>query len=125
MSFKISVGGSEIEAQGHTNAFSVYNLTVDVIRNTITTGALGISKTPVTIVNSMPCDIKWTSGREKMKFDKKTHFLDAVLRCRVPAGITIVESDLISYNSKNYEIVDVVDFNNLGTLLVIGLKKVT
>lgn len=123
--YSIQIGDTPIEMAQVVNSVGVYNVTVDVIRNTVVVGARGNSITPVTIVNDMPCTIKWTSGREKMLFNKKTHILDAVLRCRVPAGVAIVESDIISYNSEQYEIVDVVDFRNLGTLLVIGLRKVS
>ncbi len=122
--YQIQVGDTEIAITSATNAVGIYNITVDVIRNAISVGSRGNTLTPVTIVNDMPCTIKWTSGKEKMLFKKKTHFLDAVLRCRVPAGVTIVETDIIEYNSKQYEIVDVVDWRNLGTLLVIGLRKV-
>lgn len=124
MSYTMNVGGVEIAVTSVTNAVGVYNITVDVIRNAISVGARGNSPTPTTIVNDMPCMIKWTSGREKMLFNKKTHLLDAVLRCRVPVGVTIVETDIVEYNSEQYEIVDVVDYRNLGVLLVIGLRKV-
>ena len=123
--YQITVGDTAIEASFVTNGVAIYNITVDVIRYTVVVGALGNAKTPVTIVNNMLCAIKWTSGKEKMLFNKKTHILDAVLRCRVPVGVTIATSDVVSYNSKTYEIVDIVDYRNLGTLLVIGLRKVT
>lgn len=123
--YTITAGGTSIELTRVVNSVGVYNITVDVIRNAITVGAMGNARTPTTIVANMPCMIRWTSGREKMLFNKQTHILDAVLRCRVPAGVTIVESDIVEYNSEQYEIVDVVDFRNLGTLLVIGLRKVT
>lgn len=122
--YSISVGDTAIEVTSVVNHVAVYNCIVDVIRNTVVGGARGNTINPVTIVNDMPCTIKWTSGKEKMLFKKKTHFLDAVLRCRVPAGVTIVNTDIIEYNSKQYEIVDVVDFRNLGKILVIGLRKV-
>lgn len=124
MSYPIQVGSTEIAVTSVVNAVKIYNITVDVIRNAISVGARGNTLTPTTIVNDMPCTIKWTSGKERMMFAKKTHFLDAVLRCRVPAGVTIVNTDIIEYNSKQYEVVDVVDFRNLGTLLVIGIRKV-
>jgi len=122
--YSIQVGNTSIEMTQVVNSVDVYNITVDVIRNAITVGARGNTLTPSTIVNDMPCMIRWTSGKERMLFAKKTHFLDAVLRCRVPAGITIVNTDIIEYNSEQYEIVDVVDYRNLGTLLIIGLRKV-
>ncbi len=125
MSYTMNVNGVEIAVTSVVNSVDVYNITVDVIRETISVGSRGNSLTPTTIVNDMLCAIKWTTGKEKMLFNKRTHFLDAVLRCRVPAGVTIVETDIIEYKNEQYKIVDVVDFRNLGTLLVIGLEKVT
>jgi len=87
-------------------------------------GALGVSETPVTIVTSMPCTIQWKTGKEKYMFNKETHLLDAVLRCDVPAGVTIVNTDKITYGGASYEIVDVTDDHNLGKTLKILLKKV-
>ncbi len=124
MAYQIQVGDTVIEVTSVAHSVAIYNATVDVIRNAITVTSRGNTPTPTTIVNDMPCTIKWTSGREKMLFNKKTHLLDAILRCHVPAGVTIVETDIIEYNSEQYEIVDVVDYRNLGTLLVIGLRKV-
>lgn len=124
MAYQIQVGDTTIDVTSVANGVAIYNVTVGVTRNAITVTSRGNTPTPTTIVNDLPCTIKWTSGKEKMLFNKKTHLLDAVLRCRVPVGVTIVETDIIEYNSEQYEIVDVVDFNNLGTLLVIGLRKV-
>ncbi len=124
MAHPIQIGDTKIDITSVANAVAIYNITVDVIRNATTVTSLGNTLTPTTIVNDMPCAIKWTSGKERMMFTKQTHFLDAVLRCRVPAGVTIVGSDIIEYSGKRYEIVDVVAFRNLGTLLVIGLRKV-
>ena len=123
--FDIQVGDTKIAVTYSSSSVAVYNVTVNVVRMTKENTALGITETPVTIVTSMPCDIRWKTGKEKILFDKETHLLDAVLRCRVPDGVTIVNTDLIYYNSERYEIVDVVDVNNLGVLLVIGIKKIT
>lgn len=124
MSYQIQAGDTKIAITSVTNAVGIYNVTVDVIRDTKVNSSTGVSLTPVTIVTSMPCRIRWTSGREKMMFNKDTHYLDAVLHCRVPAGVTIVTSDRIFYNDEYYEIVDVRDFRNLGVLLEITIKKV-
>ena len=125
MSYVLQIGDTSIDCSYITNSVAVYNITCDVIRDTKTNSSTGIEITPVTIVTSLPCHIKWKSGREKVLFTKDTHYLDAILHCRVPAGVTIVTSDRIYYNSEYYEIVDVRDFRNLGTLLELTLKKVT
>ncbi len=124
MSFVLKSGDTNIDVTAVVNDVAVYNITVDVIRLTKVGGSRGTTETPVTLVGSMLCYIKWMSGKEKILFNKETHLLDAVLHCRKPAGVTILVTDLIEYGGKQYEIVDVADFRNLGTLLVIGLKKV-
>ncbi len=123
MAFKFTVGDSEIDITSHTNSLAVYNVAVDVIRITYTTTALGPTESENTIHTSLPCAIKWKSGNEKILFDKKTHYLDAIMRCRKVTP-EITEKDRIKYNNEYYDIVDLYDFNNLGTLLEIVLKKV-
>jgi len=125
MSYRIQAGDTSIDATSVVNGVAIYNVVVNVVRNTKVNSSEGVALTPVIIVANMLCAIKWTSGKERMMFAKKTHFLDAVLRCRVPAGVTITTTDEIVYNGVTYEIVDVIDWRNLGTLLVIGIRKVT
>ncbi len=98
---------------------------VDVVRMDKTNTGLGATETPQTIVANMPCSIKWLQGKEKILFDKETHFMDGVLKCRKPTGATIKTTDKILYNTEYYEIVDLIDVNNLGVLLTITIKKVT
>ena len=102
----------------------MYNLVVNVIRMTRVNSSEGMSETPETIVNLMPCHIQWLSGREKLLFNKETHLLDAVLHCRYPVGVTILHSDKIIYNEETYEIADIVNVNNLNALLRISIRKV-
>lgn len=124
MSHPIQIGDTKIDITSVTNSVAIYNVTVDVVRNAIVVGALGNAKTPSTIVTNMLCDIRWLSMKEKNFFKKKTPFIDAILHCRIPAGVTIVESDVISYNGKQYEIIGVENVRNLNVLLKIGLRKV-
>jgi len=118
----IQAGETAIEATSVTNGVAIYNIVVDVIRMTKVTSGTGTTETPVTIVSNMLCSIKWKSGGEKILFNKETHYLDAVLRCR--KSVTILCSDKISYNGDTYEIVDLYDYNNLGRLYVIAIKKI-
>lgn len=120
---KISVGSTVIEATSTTCKLQVYNCLVSFIRMTILPGALGNAEVPTTLVTLMS-HIKWTSGSERIMFNKETHYLDAILRCRKPAGITIKTTDKMIYNGETYEIVGPYDPHNLGTLLVMGLKKI-
>jgi len=122
--YSITVSDTSIGVTSPVNSVGVYNLTCNVIRVTKTNTALGLTEVPVVIVNSMLCAITWLSGKEAIKFNKETHTLDGILRCRVPAGVTIVTSDKIVYGGITYEITNVRDKNNLGVLLEIGIKRI-
>ena len=122
--YRIQIGETEIEATNPVNSVSVYNLICDVVRMTKTNTALGVTEVPVVVVTAMPCSIKWLSGKESLKFNKETHELDGTLYCRVPAGVTIVNTDKVYYNSEYYEIGNVLDVNNLGILLEISLRRI-
>ena len=122
--YQIQVGDTKIEASSVVNSMSIYNVLVNVIRDTKVSDRTGTSRVPVVIVNSMPCHIKWLKGKEKLLFNKKTHLLDAILKCRKPAGVVVATTDRIFYDPDYYEIVDVIDENNLGTLLEIAIRKI-
>lgn len=117
----IQVNDTTIVASGGTNALKVYNCLVDVIRLTKTNVGGIAAETPVTLHTNMQCTIKWKSGGEKILFNKETHYLDAVLRCR---KVDITTKDKIEYKGKTYKIVDLYDDRNLGKLLVIALRKI-
>lgn len=121
MSFTIQAGSTVFEVTSHTNSVGVYNILVDVIRITKTNTAGGPTEAEAVLHANMPACIKWKSGGEKILFNKETHYLDALLRCR---KVDITTKDRIRYNAQDYEIVDLYDFENLGILLVIGLHKI-
>jgi len=122
--YSIQVGDTSIEATSVVNSVGVYNLSCDIVRLTKTNTALGVTEVPVIVVTAMPCSIKWLSGKESLKFNKETQVLDGTLYCRVPAGVTIVNTDKVYYNSEYYEIGNVLDVNNLGILLEISLRRI-
>lgn len=103
----------------------MYNLTVDIIRDTFSTDGEGTVKTPVILVSSLPSHIAWIKGRQRVMFNKDTHYLDAVVHCRMPEGVTVKVTDRVLYDGEYFEIVDTEDVNNLGTLLRIAIRKVT
>jgi len=106
------------------NGVAVYNLTCNVVRMTKNNTALGVTEVPVIVGTAMPCSIKWLSIKESLKFNKETSVLDAILNCRVPAGVTITNIDKVVYNGEYYEITSVEDVNNLGVLLKLGLRRI-
>lgn len=122
--FTIHVNSTTIVASGGTNALQVYNVLVDVIRTAKMNTALGMSEAESTLISNLQCTIKWKRGGERVMFNKVTHLLDAVLRCRKPAVVTITTTEQIKYKGVYYEIVDLYDYNNLGKLLVIALRKI-
>lgn len=122
--FTIQVNDTVIDVAGTTSSIGVYNCFVNVVRIVRTNTAVGISEEPSNVVANMPCRIRFHAGRERMQFDKQTWYRDATLHCRIPAGVTITTKDRIDYKGDIFEIVDVVDFRNLGKLLKIGLKRI-
>lgn len=121
-SYKITVGDTVITATSSLLGVAVYNLTVDVVRVSKTRTSRGQTESTEIIVADMPCGIRWLRGKEKIKFNKETHTLDGILHCRVPAA-TIIVQDRIVYSGNTYEITDIYDMMNLGTLLEISIKK--
>ena len=72
--------------------------------------------------SNVAAHIKWRTGNERIQSDKVTYYRDATLRCRVPGAITT--KDRIRYNDQDFEIVNVVDVNNLGRLVSIDIKRI-
>jgi len=122
MSFIIRAGSTTFEVSSHTNALQVYNVTVNVIYVKKSISGTGhAEETEETRITNMPCTIQWKSGNEKILFNKETHYLDAVMRCR---KTDILVTDRIRYDGKDYDIVDLFDFRNLNKLLVIALRRI-
>jgi len=117
----IHVNGTTIAGVSTSNALSIYNVFVDVVRVTRINTALGMEEIERVIVSNHPAHIKWKMGSEKIQFDKTTHYRDATLRCR---ATDVTTKDRIRYLDQMYEIVDVVDVRNLGQLLSMDIKRI-
>jgi len=98
-----------------------FNIKVDILRITKAPGAMGSAEVANVLHNNLPCRINWKQGREKMFFDKETHFRDAKLFCRM---IDITNKDRVRYNSKVYQIADNVNVDEANRLLVLNLKLI-
>lgn len=120
--YDLIVGGTVIAVTSSSPGVAAYNLTVDVVRVTPTRTARGQTESTAVIVADMPCGIRWLKGKEAIEFNKDTHTLDGILHCRVPA-VTIIVQDRIVYSGDTYEITNILDVNNLGTLLELSIKK--
>ena len=118
------INGTTIDITAHSPSLRVYNVLVDVLRPVRVQTSTGAAENLEVIASNISGHIKWKSGNEKILFDKTTHLLDATLKCRVIPGVTIATTDRIRYNGDTFEIVDVVNVNNLGQLLSIDLRKI-
>ena len=118
------INNTIIDVTAHNPALRIYNVVVDVLRPVKVVTSTGVAESTITLVSNLMCAIRWKSGSERILFDKITHYLDATLRCRRPAGVTLTTDDRIRHDSKDYEIVDIVDVNNLGRLLKMSIRKV-
>ena len=118
------INNTTIEIDAHSPALKIYNVVVDIVRPVKVRTSTGPAESELVLAGGIAAHIKWRRGGEKVMFDKDTHLLDATLHCRVIAGTTIKTTDRVKYNGDTYEIVDVVNVNNLNRLLSIDLKKV-
>jgi len=98
-----------------------FNTKVDILRITKAPGAMGSTEVANVLHNNLPCRINWKRGREKIFFDKETHFSDAKLFCRV---VDITNKDRVRYSSKVYQIADSVNVDEASRLLVLDLKLI-
>ncbi len=121
MAFLLNINGTKIQVDSCSESPAVYNVLVDVVRITKTNTSGGMTEAEAVAVNDMPAHIKWLNSTTKMLFNKQTWVLDAVMNCRT-ADILI--TDRIRYNGDDFEIMDIMDFNNLGTLMRVALKRV-
>lgn len=121
MAFTLNINGTEIQVDSVSENPSVYNVIVDVIRITKTITSGGQSEAEVVAVNDLSAHIKWLNSTTKMLFNKQTWVLDAIMNCRT-ADILI--TDRIRYDGDDFEIVDIIDVNNLGVLMKVALKRV-
>lgn len=118
------INGKTFDIAAHNPSLRVYNCSVDVVRITTVTTSTGKAESRTTLATDWQGAIEWKSGAEKILFDKTTYFQDAVLLCRVIPGETVTTNDRIVYQGNDYEIVDVVDIDNLGRRLRIALRRV-
>lgn len=119
----MQINNTTIAITSHSPSLQIYNVVVDVIRLTRISTSTGIQESKETIVSNMLCSIRWRTGSERILFDKMSYFRDATLRCR-SQGKTITKADRIRHGGLDYEIVSVIDVNNLGQLLMIDIRRV-
>ncbi len=118
------INGTTIAITAHNPSLQIYNVVVDVVRPVRVTTSTGISESTSTLISNLPCAIEWKNENERILFDKETYFLDAVLTCRNVAGVTVKTSDRVVYRSDVFEIVGVIDIDNLGRRLRIALRRI-
>ncbi len=107
----------------------LFNSLVDVLRITSTADDFGGStEVEVVLHNNLKCRINWSKGTEKVFLDKDTWFRDAKLYCKV---VDIQTRDRIRYktstpvvSTKDYEVVNVSNPDNVGKYLIVEMKLV-
>ncbi len=119
----MQINRTTIDITAHNPALQIYNVVVDVIRLVKVPGSTGIDETEVVLVSGLQAHIRWRTGRERILFDKTTWFRDATLKCRVQA-VTITTHDRIRHNGLDFEIVSLIDVNNLGRRLLMDIRRI-
>lgn len=99
-----------------------FNIKVDVLRMSKTSGALGgWTEVKNVLHKNLRCRINWKRGSEKIFFAKNTYFRDARMFCRV---VDINVKDRVKYGSKTYEVVDVANVDESNRLMTLDLKLI-
>ena len=117
------INDTTISIAGHNPGLKIYNVVVDIIRIVKVVTTTGVQESTETLASSWSCAIKWKMGSEKILFDKETYFLDAVLTCRVIGDVTVTTDDRIVHDGNVFEIVGLIDINNLGRRLKIAIRR--
>lgn len=118
------INDTTFDVIAHSPSLRIYNCLVDVVRITTVTTSTGRQEVRTALATNWQSSIKWKSGKEKVMFDKDTYFQDASVLMRVIPGETVTTKERIVYLDKDYEIVDVMDISNLGTRLLIAIRRV-
>ena len=98
-----------------------FNAKVNILRIGKAPGAMGSVEVANVLHNNLPCRINWKRGKEKIFFNKESHFSDAKLFCRV---VDITNKDRVQYKGKVYQIADNVNPDECDRLLVLDLKLI-
>lgn len=100
----------------------LFNSKVNIIRLTKVSDGLGGWDEVENILHSnLSCRINWSSGSERIQFDKTTYYRDAKLYCRV---VDVTTKDRVRYDSKDYEIVNVSNPDNINKYLILEIKLI-
>lgn len=82
---------------------------------------LGMTEAAAIIHQDVPCRINWLKGEKKIFFGKDSYFRDG----RVYCGVLDVDiNDLVEFNGKTYEIVDVENPDEMNWHLVLDIRLV-
>ena len=119
----MKINDTNIDITVHNPSFKIYNVLVDVVRIAHASTSTGLRTTEDVLISNMEAHIKWHSGKERLQFDKVTAFRDATLQCRMQS-VAITTKNRIRFKGEDFEIVSVVDRNNLGLLLLIDIKRI-
>jgi len=100
-----------------------FNSKINVVRTTVKRDTVGgyAEDVETTIHTDLPCRINWSRAREKVLFGKDDYLRDAKLYCRV---VDITEKDTIVYNGDSYDIVGLVNIDNVNRQMVLDIAKV-
>jgi head-tail adaptor len=100
----------------------LYNVKVNIKKITkASDGMGGFTEAKAVLHKNLPCRINWSSGNERVQFDKNTYYRDAKLFCDI---VDITEEDVVVYDGIEYEIVNINNVDNLNKFLTIDIKLV-
>ena len=76
-------------------------------------------------ISSLPCNIQWLSGAERVYLDKENYVRDGIIYCNysTSAGAIEPKNYRVLYNSKYYDIVDVQNTDEWNDHIAISIKR--
>lgn len=99
----------------------LYNKTADILRIILTSDSMGGSTEVKTVLyNNWKCRINWSKGHEKIQFGKDTHYRDAKVYGSVLKNIQ--QRDRFRYNGKDYEIINIINVDELDTYMILEIR---
>lgn len=97
---------------------------MNIVRASTTDDGIGgkslVDETPVH--SDLPCRINWSRGREKLMFGKNDYLRDAKVYCRVVSDVLV--SDVVVIKSVRYNIVGIVDIDEVNKQMVMDIIKI-
>jgi len=91
---------------------------VDIISVVSTVIGLGATEVPTTFLSDLPCKWEWATGSEGKIYGKMGKLFAATMYCSIQ---DITQDMRVTYDGKTYEILNIINVNEIDRYLKIDL----